>query len=298
MSASAVMIKSPEPRRDDALMSLSVQDTMTLGDILAKSGFFSDSKSAAQAVAKILAGRELGFGPIASMTGIHIIEGKPAVGADLIAQAIKRSGKYDYKIIKCDDAECSIDFYESGQKVGNITCTIAEAKEKGYAKKGDGSLKKNWQQFPSDMLFARAISRGRRRYCPDAFYAPVYAIDELDEHPLVEAPQPSAIEAESEGPAAERDIEPQPRESASITAPQKSIIQQLGHDLVELGIYADKKAAWVDAVSTTAQGDTPGKSRLEDWSEAEAAWLIHHWTQLKKRAEDKRAALSSDDVVF
>jgi hypothetical protein len=39
---------------------------------------------------KVLAGRELGFGPFASVNGIHVIKGKPGiVSANLMAAAVK-----------------------------------------------------------------------------------------------------------------------------------------------------------------------------------------------------------------
>jgi len=44
---------------------------------MSASGFFADTKQAAQAIVKILAGQELGFGAFASMTGVHIIQNKP-----------------------------------------------------------------------------------------------------------------------------------------------------------------------------------------------------------------------------
>ena len=57
-------------------------DTERLGDILVKSGFFKDTKDQAQAIVKMLYGGELGFGPIASMMGVYVVEGKPShVGA-------------------------------------------------------------------------------------------------------------------------------------------------------------------------------------------------------------------------
>ena len=71
-----------------ALAVFSLEDTMSLGSVLAKSGYFSDAKGEAQAVVKVLAGREMGFGPIASMTGVHIVQGKPTIGANLLGAAI------------------------------------------------------------------------------------------------------------------------------------------------------------------------------------------------------------------
>jgi len=66
-------------------------DTLKLGEVLARSGFFADTRDAAQAVTKILGGRELGIGPIASMTGVYIVKGRVAIGANLMAAEIGRA---------------------------------------------------------------------------------------------------------------------------------------------------------------------------------------------------------------
>ena len=52
------------------------------------SNYFSDAKSEAQAIVKVMAGAELGLQPFAAMTGIHIIKGKPVLGANLIATLV------------------------------------------------------------------------------------------------------------------------------------------------------------------------------------------------------------------
>lgn len=149
-------------------------ETMSLGDLLAKSGFFPDSRTAAQAVVKVLAGREIGFGPIASMTGINVIQGRVSLSANLIAAAIKRSGKYDYRVKDMTIDRCEIDFRElvSGkwEVIGNSVFTRTDANAAGT---------KNMDKFARNMLFARALSNGARWYCPDIFGGPVYTPEEL-----------------------------------------------------------------------------------------------------------------------
>ena len=44
-----------------------VEDLGQLGQIFVKSGFFADTRDAAQAIVKVMAGQELGFAPIASI---------------------------------------------------------------------------------------------------------------------------------------------------------------------------------------------------------------------------------------
>ena len=54
-------------------VEMSWQDTRELGKVLAASKRFSDITNEDQAVVQVLAGREMGIGPIASMTGIYVI---------------------------------------------------------------------------------------------------------------------------------------------------------------------------------------------------------------------------------
>lgn len=138
------------------------------------SGYFKDSKDLAQAVTKVMAGAELGIPPFAAMTGIHIIQGKPALGANLIATLVKNDPRYNYKVVKCDNEECIIDWFEGGELVGQSSFTFEEAKIAGL------TVKDNWKRYTSDMLFARCITRGGRRFTPGIFGgAPIYTPDEL-----------------------------------------------------------------------------------------------------------------------
>lgn len=177
-----------------------------LGAIMAQSGYFTDARSQAQAIVKIIAGAELGFGPIASMNGIAIISGKTTMSATLIGAAIKSSERYDYKIAKHSNEECQIDFYEDEQKIGSSTFTIADAKAAGL----EGNA--NYKKFPRNMLFARAMSNGAKWYCPEIFTTGVYTPDELGaevdaEGNVVEVYEPPAAPAEAYVPTTERDVE-------------------------------------------------------------------------------------------
>jgi hypothetical protein len=161
--------------------SLSIQTVDDLGRIakmMAASGFFADCKDAAQAGVKIMAGLELGFPAFASLVGIQIIKGKPVMGANLQAAAIKRSGKYNYRVKEHTPLNCSIEFLErfdgKWESCGTSDFSMDDAKAAGL-NGGD-----NWRKYPKNMLFARAVSNGVRWYCPDLFLgAPVYTPDEF-----------------------------------------------------------------------------------------------------------------------
>ena len=142
---------------------------------LQRSGYFADVTSEAQAIVKVMAGAELGLPPFAAMSGIHIIKGKPVIGANVMATLVKNDNRYDYRIVRCDNTECIIAWFEQGKKVGESSFTIAEAQKIGLM------IKDSWKNYPSDMLFARAISRGSRRFAPGIFGgSPVYTPDELN----------------------------------------------------------------------------------------------------------------------
>lgn len=157
-------------------------EIMVLGKVLQMSGYFTDVRDQAQAVTKILYGRELGFSPIIAMSGIHIIEGKPALSANLLAATIKRSGKYNYRVKEWDDQHCVITFKEKvegkWEDVGDSSFSIEDAKRARVKFEG-AKGPSGWTKFPKAMLFARALSQGERAYCPDVSACTLYVPEEL-----------------------------------------------------------------------------------------------------------------------
>lgn len=147
-------------------------DPMTVAKVFKESGMFPDIQSEAAACAKIIIGRGLGLTDFDAMSGLHIIKGKAVLAANLMAAAIKRAGKYDYRA-NCTDTECSIVFYGRDEnnasiRIGEATFSLEDAKRAQLS--GD-----NWRKYPKAMLFARCISAGYKQHCPDALgAAPVY----------------------------------------------------------------------------------------------------------------------------
>jgi len=151
-------------------------DTNTLGQVLVKSGFFQDTRDVAQAIVKVLAGRKLGFRPIASMQGVYIVKGRVTLSANLVGAAIQRSGKYSYRVKELTNERCTLIFSTynggDGQTTFESTFTTADAQQAGIA--GD-----TYKKFPRNMLFARALTNGARWFCPEVFNGPIYTPDEL-----------------------------------------------------------------------------------------------------------------------
>ena len=163
-------------KRSDIVDNL--DDLQRVAKLLAASGYFEAKGSTEQAIAqlatKVLAGREMGFSPFASVNGIHVIQGKPTVSAQLMAAAVKGSAKYDYRIREMTELVCKIEFFEriggKLESLGVSTFTAADAKLAGT---------QNMAKYARNMLFARAMSNGVRWYCPDVFASGVYTPEEM-----------------------------------------------------------------------------------------------------------------------
>lgn len=165
--------------------SVQIEEAQTMnavaawGRLMAASGFFKDAQNEAQAAVKILAGRELGFGVIESMTGIFIIENRPTLSAGLMANAVKRSGRYDYRVLEHTEQHCLIEFrqrVEGGgwERLGASEFSVDDAERAGLMRPGS-----NWTKYPRNMVFARAMSNGVRFHCPDVFGQTVYTPEEI-----------------------------------------------------------------------------------------------------------------------
>lgn len=158
-----------------------MDDLAELGRALVDSKMFKDVSAVSQAAVKVLAGRELGLGPVESMRAFHIIEGKIEMSADLIASMVKQHPKYDYRVRDLTNESCTIEFIERcdvGDKegwdpLGTSTFTIEDARQAGI-------FRGPWVTYPRNMLFARAMSNGVAWLCPDAVgSARIYAEGEV-----------------------------------------------------------------------------------------------------------------------
>lgn len=186
-------------------------DTEQLGAVLVKSGFFQDTRDIAQAIVKVLAGRELGFGPIASMQGVYIVKGRVTLSANLVGAAIQRSGKYRYTVKELTNDRCTLVFSSTNIGGGTFesTFTIQDAQQAGIA--GD-----TYKKFPRNMLFSRALTNGARWYCPEVFNGPIYTPDELgaqvdDGGRVLEISGGAVQDDEPSVPTRERDVDDAPR---------------------------------------------------------------------------------------
>ena len=136
------------------------------------------SLTVSQAAILIINGAEMGIPhPIAAIRGISVVRDKIMISAGLMSALIKQSGRYDYNVIEETDRICRIQFLKlvAGNWLvsGETKFDVDDAKAAGT---------QNMAKFPSDMLFARCMSRGLRRHCPDVLYGNVYVEGEIVEN--------------------------------------------------------------------------------------------------------------------
>ena len=220
------------------LQKSTTTEIMSIGKAFAESGMFPDTKSAAQAIVKIQAGQEIGIPPFAAMSGIHIIQGKPTIGAGIMASIVKGSGKYDYRVVESTEKVCSIDFYQGKEKIGNSTFTIDDAKK---------ALTKNLDKFPKNMLFARAMSNGVKWYTPDVFSGPVYVPEEMTA-PITEDAKAEVVEVATPEQALHIIDEATTVDAIGIIFKSLPIELQKNNDIIQF--CKDKKNQLTDASST------------------------------------------------
>lgn len=154
-----------------------ITEVMPVAEIMMASGFFKDTKDVAQAAVKIIAGQELGIGAVAALRGIDIVDGQVSLRSHLMAAIIRKSDKYDYTVNENTEERCVITYYNKVHDtvLGTAIFSMEMAKKAGLAGR------KTWQQYPQDMLYNRAMSRGARMYCPDIFLGASYTEGEIEE---------------------------------------------------------------------------------------------------------------------
>jgi hypothetical protein len=145
---------------------------------LANSGMFKDAKSAHEAFAKIMLGRDLGLSPTQAMISLHVVEGKPELSANLQAQLVRTyrgpdGERYDFKVVECTDEVCAIEFHRrregdrDWELLGVERFTTEDADRAGLTKPTRNGGPSMYAKYPRNMLWARAMSNGVNFHCPE-----------------------------------------------------------------------------------------------------------------------------------
>jgi hypothetical protein len=191
------------PQQIDAAISAMVRE---IAERLSKSGPF-EGASPAQLEARIWIGLALGIDPGTACSNINFSRGKATFSAALQASLLARSAKYDYAVIEASEVKCSIQFICNAKHHGIAIFTIDEAKRAGLTSKSV------WQAYPSDLLFARCLTRGIRRFAPDllagsaAYTAEETGADHHEPVPTKKQTAPPAAEKPTRGTVTDQQLD-------------------------------------------------------------------------------------------
>lgn len=153
----------------------SLKDARALALDMHQSRLFSAYGTPQGVLSTVMLGRELGMPAMASLRGVHIIEGRHALAAATMVALVLKSGFAEYfEPVSFDELQAT---FETKRKGGRnpikLTHTIEMAKTAGLLKPNS-----NWEKIPTDMLVARAQSRLCRLVYPD-IVGGLYTPDEL-----------------------------------------------------------------------------------------------------------------------
>jgi hypothetical protein len=82
------------------------------------------------------------------------------LSSNLIAALLEAHPHYAYAIVETTNERCELEFFKDGITLGRAKFDGADATTAGLADT------EYYRHYPSDMFFARAMTRGARRYCP------------------------------------------------------------------------------------------------------------------------------------
>ncbi|MGW1433095.1 hypothetical protein ACWD6K_31305 [Streptomyces sp. NPDC002431] len=115
----------------------------------------------------------LGLHPMAAITGVHVIEGKPSASSALISALVRRAG-HKLRVIG-NDQEATARIVRADDPEFTFECTWTWAR----AERAGLTGKKVWKNYPAAMLKARAITEVAREACEEALSGMHYTPEEL-----------------------------------------------------------------------------------------------------------------------
>ncbi len=172
------------------------QEELNLSQVMAKkatdSQLFAKIGGEAGLLSIMLMARELGIPAFqAIMGGMNVIQGKVEISPRLMNSMIRKAG-HKIVIIESTDVICKLNGIRHDTQEDYLAIfSIDDAKRAGLVRSGGG-----WEKYPSDMLFARCISKLARRLFADVISTAYVEGEISNPEGNAEAPQKSINEEE------------------------------------------------------------------------------------------------------
>lgn len=179
-------------------------------------------------MAAILTGYEVGIGPMNALAKIHVIEGRPAMAAELMRALILRAG-HDFWVEEATNTKVTVGGKRAGSaRETRFTWTMDDAKRANLVGKD------NWRKYPRAMLLARATAEIARAIFPEVLAGISYTIEELTDGDVIDVEDLGGDEPTDAKPAkrttkkrAARKITRDEATEASETIPDAEVVPPL-----------------------------------------------------------------------
>lgn len=238
-----------------ALVPASYGEMFQLAERMFKSKMFGVN-SPEQAMVVLMTGLELGFSPAQAFRGIHVINNKPTLSADMMVAVCKARPDicHFFRMVETTDERATYETHRVGDpEPQRITFTSADAKRAGLL------TNPTHQKYPAPMLRARASSGLARMVYSDLILG-LYTPDEIESVP---APASSA--------APERPV----RAEDAIKTERKALVLSVSglvNDLPE-----DEWHAWQDRLEMQYGVRLPHQMNIAQLQETETALKAKNW---------------------
>lgn len=158
----------------------------------------------AAVAAAILAGREMGIGPMTALQHLYVVEGRPAMSAQLMRALVMAAG-HTFRVVESTSARCTVVGRRRGETVDRepVTWSGDEVRRAGLANRA------MWQKYPRQMLLARATAELCRAIFPDVLGGMMYALEEAADMPADGDQLPEAAPAKTAARTVRRSATPQ-----------------------------------------------------------------------------------------
>lgn len=263
----------------------SLPEKMQYAKALAESGMLPGQyrKQPANLLYALEYAESLDLHPMAAITGIHVIEGKPSASSALISALVRRAG---HKLrVRGDDTEAVAQIVRADDPDFTFEArwTMARAEQAGLARKAV------WKNYPAAMLKARAITEVARDACEEALSGMHYTPEELGAN----------VNADGEVVDAEvqqlRRVEPGEADPWATPAPASGPTPEQA--IADAAANADDPAAVRDAYRQAKEaGVIAATVKVGDGSQELGAYLIARGQQLAEPTQEQGNSSGEDGI--
>lgn len=219
---------------------------------------------------------------MAALTGIHVINGKPSMSADLMLALVRRAGHRvrvsgdsrhaEAVLVRADDSEFEY----------RAAWDMEKARQAGLIGKKGG----NWEHYPAAMLRARAVTEVVRMGASEVLFGAIYAPEEL-----------GAIVDETGAPIAVT-MEPAAAEQAEHAGEAPAVLMADQELLDEIHAYATDLGLTKDQINSTAKYCGAPEASLEGLTAKVAIQMADYLKERRDEAAAGQASAQEDEEII